>query len=159
MMTQKDDISKILKNSLFQLVISLLVLGFIYHFAKTSESAYMRAKRLDFPGITELTLNGSFQRFEFKKDPSQLPFDLIKSLNDKKLEVVSAVYADYKKNIRIVVTRSADAVLLLTLIKNNQVTRVQRINEINQRKITLQYGSMQLNSNLLAEATESNEIL
>lgn len=158
-MTQKDYILKILKTLIFQLGAGLLVIGFIYNVVKTKDNEYTRAQRLDFPGTTELTLNRSFQRFQLQKDSSEIHIDLIKNLHDKNLKLVSAIYADHKKNIRLAVTQSNENQLLLTIIKNNQVTQVQRINEINEKKIILQYGSMHLNSNILAQATESADIL
>ncbi len=147
------------KKSSTQLFFGLGLVIFTFQVIYNNESLLMKAKRIDFPGITELTLNKSFQRYKLKKNDVELSQELTKNLKSKNLKLVSSVFNDNNKNIQIAVTQSDDDQLLLTTIKNNQIFHVHRINNIENKKITLQYGTIQLNSNKLASLPESAEML
>lgn len=150
---------KLIKNPLTHLSVSLLAVGFLCYFVRVGETQLDKAKRIDFPGTTELALNKSYQRFELKKETAGSHPSLIKNLKNRNLEIIGSVYSDNKKNIQMTIAQSYDSELFLALIKNNQITQIQKINTIDNKKINLEYGSLFINPIKLADIKESSEIL
>lgn len=86
---------------------------------------------------------------------------LIQNLNTNQITMTSPLFIDKKNNLMVFIgEKTSDQQLVFAVIKNNQVTQLQKINEITNRNIMLQYGKISLNNQIAtAVATAASDAL
>ena len=111
-----------------------------------NETLSDKAKRISFPGQTHVNINRTLRNLSLEKLDSNINSALMEDLNSHQLKIISSVYIDKKNNLMVTMTQSADERVLFTVIKNSKVVQVQKVNEITNRDISLQYGKITLNT-------------
>lgn len=145
-----------IKTTSFKL--SFLAISFVTacFFLHSNESLSHKAKRISFPGITHVHFNRSIKNLTLEKLDVAAEASLIKNLNDHHITMTSPLFIDKKNNLMVLIgEKTLDQQLVFAVIKNNQVTQIQKINEITNKNILLQYGKITLNS---PEATASTTV-
>lgn len=148
------DYLRILKTPFFKLtfVIATLIAGCFWVHA--NETLAQKASRISFPGQTLININYTIRNLNLEKF-EDAPHDL----DSHQLKLISPFFKDKKTNLVVAITQSADDQLLFTVIKNAKVIQVQKINEISNLKISLQYGRITMNNQKpLVASTAASDI-
>lgn len=143
------------KSTFFKLSVTLSGFIMICLMVNANETLFDKAKRISFPGKTHIKMNYTLKNLDLEKRTLNIDSALIKDLNTHQLKVISAVYEDKKNNLMVAMTQSADERVLFTVIKNSKVIQVQKVNEITNRDISLQYGKITLNTEKPLVATNA----
>lgn len=150
-----------IKTTSFKL--SFLAISFVMvcHFVHSNESITTKAKRVSFPGITHVNFNRSMKDLTLEKVETAPEAALIQNLNEHHISMTSPLFIDKQNNLMVVIgEKSTDQQLVFALIKNNQVTQIQKINEITNKQISLQYGKIILNTQIAtASTTAASDVL
>ena len=137
----------LIKNIYFKVFVmatGLTILGFSLH---SFDSTQSKMQRISFPGITHINLNRSAKDLRLSKLNSAPAPDLIQNLVDRQIKLTSAVFLDSKINLSVAIGLNlSDQQMVFIVIKNNQVTQIQKINEMTDKYITLQYGKIIINA-------------
>lgn len=139
----------IIKTTSFKL--SFLALSFVMvcYFVHSNESINTKAKRISFPGITHVNFNRSMKDLNLEKMDTATEPSLIQNLNEHQITMTSPLFIDKQNNLMVVIgEKSDDQQLVFVVIKNNQVTQLQKINDITNKNISLQYGKITLNTQI-----------
>jgi hypothetical protein len=143
-----------IKTTSFKL--SLLAISFVVvcYFVHTNESLSTKAKRISFPGITHVNFNRSMKDLTLEKVDATPDLALIQNLNEHQITMTSPLFRDKQNNLMVVIgEKISDQQLVFAVIKNNQVTQLQKINEITNKNIVLQYGRIILNTQVTTAST------
>lgn len=150
-----------IKTTSFKL--SFLAMSFVMvcHFVHSNESINTKAKRISFPGVTQVKFNRSMKDLNLEKIETTADKSLIQNLNEHQITMTSPLFIDKQNNLMVVIgEKSADQQLVFAVIKNNQVTQIQKINEITNKEISLQYGKIILNTQIsTASTTADSDVL
>jgi hypothetical protein len=142
------------KTSSFKL--SILALSFVALccFLHSKESMNDKAKRISFPGVTHVNFNRSMKDLTLEKVDLQASPDLLQNLHERQIKMTSPLFKDKENNLTVMIGETlTDNQMVFALIKNNQVTQIQKINEITNENIVLQYGKVTLNAQVATAAT------
>ena len=143
-----------IKTTSFKL--SFLAMSFVMvcYFVHSNESINTKAKRISFPGVTHVKFNRSMKDLNLEKIETTPDKALIQNLNEHQITMTSPLFIDKQNNLMVVIgEKSADQQLVFAVIKNNQVTQIQKINEITNKQISLQYGKITLNTQIATAST------
>lgn len=150
-----------IKTTSFKL--SCLAISFVIvcHFLHSNESITTKAKRISFPGITHVSFNRSVKDLTLEKVETKPDLALIQNLNTHQISMTSPLFIDKQNNLMVFIgEKTSDQQLVFAVIKNNQVTQLQKINEITNKNIILQYGKISLNNQIAtAVATAASDAL
>jgi Icc-related predicted phosphoesterase len=148
------DLNKILKTTSIKLsilTVSFIILCLTLH---KNESIENKARRISFPGVTHINLNRSIKDLNLEKLDDTPNANLIRNLNEHQIKMISSLFKDQQNNLMVVIgEKNTDQQLIFAVIKNNQVTQIQKINEISNNKIILQYGKIILNTQAATSAS------
>ena len=147
---------EILKTTSVKL--SFLALSFVMfcYLVHTNESLSTKAKRISFPGLTRIHLNRSMEYLNLEKVDTLPEANLVKNLAEHEIRITSSLFIDKKNDLVVALGENLkDQHLIFVIIHNNQVTQIQKINEITNKKITLQYGKISLNTQVAAITTNA----
>ncbi len=150
-----------MKKTTFKLSFLALSFAVVSYLIHTNESMQAKAKRISFPGITHIHFNRSMKDLILEKIETSPEATLLKNLNEHEIKITSSLFIDKKNNLMVVIGEHLkDQHLIFAVIKNNQVTQIQRINEITNKNIILQYGKIILNSQIAtASTTVASDVL
>lgn len=145
---------KFIQSTPFKLsILGILILSICY-FIHANESINAKAKRISFPGMTHVRFNRSMKDLNLEKLAGGMDQTLTQNLNENQITPTSPVFVDKKNNLMVMIgEKTTDGQLVFALIKNNQVTQLQKINEITDQKISLQYGKIILNTKTATAST------
>lgn len=150
-----------IKTTSFKL--SFLAISFVMvcHFVHSNESISTKAKRISFPGITHVNFNRSMKDLNLEKVETAPDAALTHNLSQHQITMTSPLFIDKQNNLMVVIgEKSTDQQLVFAVIKNNQVTQIQKINEITNKQISLQYGKIILNTQIAtASTTAASDVL
>ena len=144
----------IIKTTSFKL--SFLAVSFVMvcFFLHSNESINAKAKRISFPGVTHVKFNRAMKDLTLEKLEGAPDANLIQNLNEHQITMTSPVFIDKENNLMVVIgQKTNDQQLVFAVIKNNQVTQLQKINEITNKNIFLQYGKIILNTQVATAST------
>jgi hypothetical protein len=153
------------KKSMIQSSVFVILLGLGGYYAKTNESVTSKAKRASFPGTTTVLLNKSVKNLNLEKMNEEPSLELVGNLKAHDLKILGSVYNDKKNNLMVAITQSEKKIgdeadhFVFAVIRNNQLTQIQKINEFANGHISLQYGKVILDTNPLSAAAETTDIL
>lgn len=116
-------------------------LGLICALAIPNDTLVDKARGLTFDGITHVNINHTMKNLNLEK-LSTASTDIA----HHNLTQISPYFIDKNTSIIVTITQSADQRVLFTVIKNNKVIQVQKINDITEKGISLQYGKITLNT-------------
>ncbi|MBC7458843.1 MAG: hypothetical protein H7235_11220 [Bdellovibrionaceae bacterium] len=144
----------IIKTTFFKLTFLAISFVMVCYLVHSKESISSKAKRISFPGTTHVHFNRSAKNLTLEKLDVAADASLIQNLNQHKIMMKSALFIDKKNNLMVVIgEKSDDQQLVFILIKNNQVTQLQKINEMTNKTISLQYGKITLNTQIATAET------
>ncbi len=144
----------LIKNTSFKFSVLALSFAAFFYVFRSHESLSDKAKRISFPGITHVNFNRSMKDLTLEKIETQVSSDLLQNLQFRQIKMTSPLFKDKNSNLTIVIGETLyDKQLVFALIKNNQVTQLQKINGITNKTITLQYGKIMINTQVATAAT------
>lgn len=153
-------INALFNNKYVRLVCFGLIFSVVCYIAHVNESEISKAKRVNFPGTTFMHLNKTIKNLNLEKEEASPHPDLVSALESHHLKIVSSVYNDKKNNLKVAITQSStDEHFVFAVLKNNQLAQIQRIQEITNQQISLQYGKVILNSNPQTALVETTDTL
>lgn len=129
------------KKTSFRIAATISALALIIAFAFPKDTLADKAKKVSFPGMTHVNINYTMKNLNLEK-LSTAETDLA----THQLTQLSSYFVDKKTNLIFTIVQSADQRVLFTVIKNNKVIQLQKINEITEKGIALQYGKITLNT-------------
>lgn len=145
---------RIIKTTTFKLSFLALSFVMICYLVHTNESMNAKAKRISFPGVTCVHFNNSIKNLNLEKIEITPEVTLIHNLHEHQIKMTSSLFRDKKSNLMVFIGENLkDQHLIFAVIKNNQVTQIQRINEITNKNIILQYGKIALNTQIATAST------
>ncbi|MBC7753309.1 MAG: hypothetical protein H7Z71_03660 [Moraxellaceae bacterium] len=152
---------KVIKNIYFKVLIaaiSLMIFGFVVY---SLDSVQSKSQRISFPGITHISLNRSAKDLRLSKVHTTPDARLIENLVARQIKLNSALFLDPQIKLMVAIGENlSDQQLVFVVIKNNQVTQIQKINEITNKYISLQYGKISIdNPTATASSTAAFETL
>lgn len=143
-----------IKTTSFKLSFLAISFAMVCHFVHSNESLSSKAKRISFPGMTHVSFNRATKDLTLEKVDTVPDSALIQNLNERQITMMSSLFLDKKNNLMVVIgEKLEDQQLVFAVIKNNQVTQIQKINEITNKQISLQYGKIILNSQIATAST------
>lgn len=142
-----------IKTTSFKLSFLAIGLTVVIYCLYSKDTLSSKAQRISFPGITHVNFNRSMKDLNLEKVDAAPDQTLIQNLNQSQIKMMSPLFIDKQNNIMVFIgEKTSDQQLVFAVIKNNQVTQLQKVNEITDKKITLQYGRVILNT-LVATAS------
>ena len=138
---------KVIKLNFFKICImftGVMVVGFTVHSNKSIQS---KMQRISFPGVTHINLNRSIKELRLSKLNTEPDQRLIENLVDRRIKLSSALFFDPQLNLMVAIGENlTDQQLVFVVIKKNQVTQIQKINELTDQYISLQYGKITIDA-------------
>lgn len=138
----------------------LVVFLTVCYIAKKNETELSKVKRVSFSGSTFIKMNNITTQLNLEKENNEIHPRLILSLKEHALKTVGSVFHDKKNQLTVAITQpeneSDSNHYVFAILKNNQLTQIQKISEITNDQITLQYGKVILNSKRTAELKDSS---
>ncbi len=148
---------KFVKSKSLKVFSFALTIAIFSYFIHSHQSINSKARSVQFPGMTHIRFDRSARDLILQEIESEPTIALIKNLNEIQIKPVSSIFTDKKSNLMVFIgEKIIDRQLIFAVIKNNQITQIQKINEISDKSIDLQYGKIIFNSKDSLASTHSN---